>query len=344
MRIKRHKLPKVVLGLCLIGIVGFKDTGIFVKDFTAVDGDGSKQAFSKYENINLISANKENYLVEKNGVKFDIPQDTIIRTSQSSHKYKLTKNTTISNKPLQIGFKAYYVGDVFELLRYDEEYGYFKAADGSEGYLKLTYMEPIVEESLTYGISRVDKVLKNKNSYYTLIKGDTVAIKNFKDDKYIIVDEKDNEYSVPTSAIELRRARKTASRSEYSRRASSISKVVESAYTKLGKPYVYADTGKRGYDCSGLTYAIYLNELGIKLNRSSISQAKDGVQVDRKDLVPGDLLFFKTSSARIGHAGIYIGDGNMIHASSSQRKVMITNINESSYYNKRYVTARRIIK
>lgn len=344
MRIKRHNLPKVVLGLCLIGIVSFKDTGMFVKDFTAVDKEGSKQSFNKYENITLISENREDYLVEKDGVKFDIPQDAIIKTSQSTQKYKLTKNTTISDKPLTVGFKAYYKDDVFQLLKHDGEYGFFKASDGTEGYLKLTYMEPIVEKALTYGISRVDKVLKNGDLYYTLIKGESVVIKKFKDDKYIIVDEKENEYSVPSSAVELRKPGQSASRSAYSRRSTSISKVVASAYTKLGKPYVYADTGKKGYDCSGLTYAIYLKELGIKLNRSSIYQANNGVRVNRKDLVPGDLLFFKTTSAKIGHAGLYIGEGNMIHASSGKGKVMISNINKTSYYNKRYVTARRIIK
>lgn len=132
--------------------------------------------------------------------------------------------------------------------------------------------------------------------------------------------------------------------SKHSSTSLSINKVVQSAYEKLGSRYVYDDIGRKGYDCSGLTYSIYLNELGIELNRNSIDQAKNGLQIDKKDLIPGDLVFFKTSSEGISHVGLYIGEGNMIHASSGHRKVMITNINQSSYYSSRYATARRIIK
>lgn len=342
--IKKYKLPKVVLGVCLIGLIGFKDTGMFVRDFVAVDANGTNIEFNKYENIKVLAERDENYLVEKNGETYDVPVDAMIRTSKTSQKYKLVNNITISHKPDDIGFKSFYKGDIFQLLNYEDEYGYFQSEDGTEGYIKFTDVEPIVEEAFTYGTSKINKVIKEGDSYYTLVKGETVYIKDFKENNYIIVDKDENEFSVASENIELRRSRQTASRGSYSRISTDITKVIQSAYEKLGKPYVYADIGKRGYDCSGLTYSVYLNELGIELNRSSIDQANNGVQVARKDLIPGDLVFFKTSGRRIGHVGIYIGEGNMIHASSGKRKVMITNINESNYYTSRYVTARRIIK
>lgn len=343
--IKRHKLPKVILGVCLIGLIGFKDTGMFVKDFTAVDGSGNKEEFNKYENINLLSERDENYLIEKEGSKYTVPSNSLIRTSKTTQKYRLLRSTAISDKPLELGFKVYYKGDEFQLLKYQEEYGFFQAEDGEQGYIKLTDLEPVVEDYYTYGTSKVSKVIKNGDIYYTLIKGQSLAIKDFEDNNFIIVDENENEIKVPSEDIELkRRVRQMASRSNISNRSENISKVVESAHKKLGSRYVYGDTGRRGYDCSGLTYSIYSNELGIKLNRSSIDQARNGIHVDRKDLVPGDLVFFKTSARRIGHVGLYIGEGNMIHASSSNRKVMVTNINSSNYYTSRFVTARRIIK
>lgn len=172
-----------------------------------------------------------------------------------------------------------------------------------------------------------------------------MGLLGFKDIGMFVKDENQNESKMPSENIELtKRINQTANRSSYTNESAKIMKVVKSAYDKLGSKYVYADTGKSGYDCSGLTYSIYLSELGIKLNRSSIDQLNDGVYVDREDLIPGDLVFFKTTSRRIGHVGLYIGEGNMIHASSSQNRVMITNINEKEYYSSRYVTARRIIK
>lgn len=347
--IKKYKLPKVILGLCLIGLIGFKDTGMFVKDFTAVDGNGNKAEFNKYENINLVSEKDENYLIEKEGKKYSVPTNSLIRTSKTTQRYKLSENTAIANKPLELGFKAYYKGDEFQLLKYHAEYGLFEAKDGVQGYFKLTKLEPIIEDFFTYGTSNVNKVIKSGDIYLTLIEGQQVVIKDFRDNKFIILDENKNEFKVANEDIELkRRIRQSVNRSESASksdaRSENISKVVKSAHKKLGSRYVYADTGKRGYDCSGFTYAIYLNELGIKLNRSSIDQARNGTAVARKDLIPGDLLFFKTTSKRIGHVGLYIGEGDMIHASSSKSKVMITNINSSKYYTSRFVTARRIIK
>ena len=81
--------------------------------------------------------------------------------------------------------------------------------------------------------------------------------------------------------------------------------------------------------------------LGVKLPRTSKEQAKEGEQVDRGSISQGDLLFFRTSGKSIGHVAIYVGNGKMIHASSS-RGVTISDMN-SSYWKKRFVTARRVL-
>lgn len=141
----------------------------------------------------------------------------------------------------------------------------------------------------------------------------------------------------------MRASKEQVSRSSTSRRTQSITKVITSAYNKIGSPYVYGDIGKRGYDCSGLTYSIFLKELSITLPRSSNDQVNAGTKVAKSDLVPGDLLLFNTSGKGISHVGLYIGEGNMIHASSGKRQVRIDNI-DSGYYSQRYVSARRIVK
>lgn len=119
------------------------------------------------------------------------------------------------------------------------------------------------------------------------------------------------------------------------------------AYAKkyLGYDYVIGGTSpSKGFDCSGFTYYVYKN-FGYTLSRSSKAQAKDGKEVSKSNLQPGDLIIFKNQSlTAIGHVGIYVGDNKIIHASEPGIGVVITDMDARGYnYNKRYVTARRII-
>ena len=114
------------------------------------------------------------------------------------------------------------------------------------------------------------------------------------------------------------------------------------ALDKLGSTYVYGDTGKDGYDCSGLIYAVYKNQLGINLPRTSSEQSQYGKQVSRSDLQAGDLIFFNTSGNGVSHVGIYMGNGEFVHASSGQKKVVVSKLSEN-YYDTRYVNATRVL-
>jgi len=113
----------------------------------------------------------------------------------------------------------------------------------------------------------------------------------------------------------------------------------------LNKPYVWAEEGPDAFDCSGLTYNIY-GEMGIKIPRITTEQAKMGKRISFNDLYYGDLIFFGTTnknSHRINHVGMYLRDGWFAHASSANRKVIITNFaNEPSYY-KRIKICRRYL-
>jgi len=123
--------------------------------------------------------------------------------------------------------------------------------------------------------------------------------------------------------------------------ASRGQKAVDMAMKHLGKPYRYGSAGPNSFDCSGFTSYIY-KQMGIRLNRSAADQSKNGVKVDRKDLLPGDLIFFHTTRPGISHVGMYIGDGKFIHASSSRTGSVITSVLNSGYYNSRYVVAKRV--
>ncbi|MGO1044157.1 C40 family peptidase [Clostridioides difficile] len=122
--------------------------------------------------------------------------------------------------------------------------------------------------------------------------------------------------------------------------------VISFAKTLLGKPYVWGAEGPNSFDCSGFTQYVMKKSAGVSIPRVSRDQSKYGAYVNRGDLRSGDLIFFDTEGSNNGsvsHVGIYMGNGEMIHASSgSSKKVTISNIN-SSYYSSRYVNARRVL-
>ncbi|MGF9823915.1 C40 family peptidase [Brevibacillus agri] len=107
-----------------------------------------------------------------------------------------------------------------------------------------------------------------------------------------------------------------------------------------GVPYKSSGTSKKGFDCSGFTRYVF-DALGIDLPHNSAAQYELGTEVAKKDLQPGDLVFFNTNGRSISHVGIYIGNGTFVH-SESGRGVVNTKLNDPYYWSKRYVGAKRI--
>ena len=127
--------------------------------------------------------------------------------------------------------------------------------------------------------------------------------------------------------------------------SSSVDAVLNFAYQQLGKSYVWGAQGPNSFDCSGLTYYIYKNAAGMTLPRTSSQQSRYGTTVSKSDLRAGDLVFFDTSGSNNGvvtHVGLYLGNGQMMHSSSSKGKVIQVNMG-SSYWNNAYVTAKRVL-
>jgi probable lipoprotein NlpC len=108
----------------------------------------------------------------------------------------------------------------------------------------------------------------------------------------------------------------------------------------LGTPYLYGGTTKSGVDCSGFTSNIYMEKAKMSIPRTAAAQSGTGSPADKASLVVGDLVFFG-ESGKVSHVGLYVGDGNFIHASSS-RGVMVSPL-EDSYWKPRYAKARRIL-
>lgn len=132
----------------------------------------------------------------------------------------------------------------------------------------------------------------------------------------------------------------------------TVGKVISLAKEQLGVPYVYTGQSPNGFDCSGLTYYVFKNAAKITLKRTAHSQGYDNTYqkiTDKAQLKVGDLLFFNTVSDGdddlCDHVGIYLGNGQFIHASSGGGKVMISSLgtNKNSYYFRTYSWARRVL-
>lgn len=109
------------------------------------------------------------------------------------------------------------------------------------------------------------------------------------------------------------------------------------ALHEVGTPYVWGGESPHGFDCSGLVRYAYMR-VGISLPHSSYAMSATGRRVGRSQLEPGDLLFYEG----LGHVGIYVGNGRMVHAPQSGRSVEVVSL--SGGYGSSFVTARRVVR
>ena len=124
--------------------------------------------------------------------------------------------------------------------------------------------------------------------------------------------------------------------------SSKVQAIVNTAKAQIGKKKAWGAEGPNAFDCSGLTYYIY-KQNGITIPRTSREQSNFGTTVSKSNLQPGDLLFFSTDgSGGVSHVGIYVGNGQMVHVSSSKNSVISTSIN-TSYWQKAYIRAKRVL-
>lgn len=116
--------------------------------------------------------------------------------------------------------------------------------------------------------------------------------------------------------------------------------VVSTGKKYIGVPYVFGGTTPKGFDCSGFIQYVF-KELGYNIPRLADEQYKLGKAVKVTELQPGDLVFFSTYEPGASHCGIYVGDGNFMHASSSKGIRIDALSNE--YWRPRFIGARKII-
>jgi NlpC/P60 family len=120
------------------------------------------------------------------------------------------------------------------------------------------------------------------------------------------------------------------------------SELVVNAMGFLGVPYKRGgNTAETGFDCSGFVRAMYEQSIGLILPRRAEQQAAATENIDKKDLQPGDLVFFNTMRRAFSHVGIYVGDGKFIHAPKPGAEVRVESLGVS-YWQRRFDGARRV--
>jgi len=122
----------------------------------------------------------------------------------------------------------------------------------------------------------------------------------------------------------------------------STQAIVDVALSLVGEAYSMGAAGPNAFDCAGLVYYVYAQQ-GIELERDAASQWQQGTPVERGDLRPGDLVFFRNTYIwGISHVGVYIGDGQFVNAVDEWTGVIISGLDES-FWNEHYAGARRIL-
>ena len=118
--------------------------------------------------------------------------------------------------------------------------------------------------------------------------------------------------------------------------------LITTAMGFIGVPYRRGGNSvETGFDCSGLVRTIYEQAKGLALPRRANEQAAATEVIDKKDLQPGDLVFFNTMRRAFSHVGIYLGDGKFIHAPRSGAQVRVEDM-QKSYWQRRFNGARRV--
>ena len=230
-------------------------------------------------------------------------------------------------------------------------WAYVTTSDGKTGYVAAAY--------LSYSPQSVSSApAQSQQSWTGYIKGNNVRVRSGPSTSYSIlttlsngtpvtVTSQDGSWDGVTvngqsgyvSSVYISSTKPVVSASPAA--SSKGQQIANTAVQYVGYPYVYGGTDPSGFDCSGFVKYIF-GLYGITTNRTAEDQARNGYAVDRSQLQPGDIICFSYGSGYIGHVGIYIGNGQFVHACNSDTGVIITDLNSSSYTN-RVAACRRLV-
>lgn len=264
---------------------------------------------------------------------------TIIRITMGGYRAKKGNEYVNIKPPRWVNEKSYISlhasGALFNA------YITFKKEDGSIRIQKPAQQYVVHRKDTLYNISRihhttVDELKRINNLKSNLIK-----------DGQVLKLPKADSLKGEIEPIKEQEPVKNYNKSSLTTQRESI---ITEAKKYIGAGYKYGATlaeAPKLFDCSSYTQLVFQNN-GIQLPRVSRDQASKGVSVSSSNLQIGDLMFFTMkdtySDGRVAHVGIYMGNGSMIHASTSKGVTITTNVLQNPYWSKNYLFSKRVIK
>ena len=226
-----------------------------------------------------------------------------------------------------------------------QEGWYYVSYDGNNGYLSADYVIEDQDGVFTAdgrvngdGVNVRAEASADAESLATVNTGSAVTVNGFADGWYAVTCQYGTTGYIRSDFVDLTSASATG----------STSGVVSVAKQYLGTRYSYGGASPSGFDCSGFTMYCF-QQMGVSLPHSATSQWQSGAGqkiTSTSGLQSGDLVFFcdpsRSNGKACSHAGIYIGGGQFIHASSSRSGGVIISDLTSGYYNTYFVGGMRI--
>ncbi len=320
----------------------FKDTGVLVSDYNTGD-----IVFKDGERVEIVRTKDNIHTVLKGEKFYEIPFSIVLKLTASAQVFETKIDADVYDGVDGVAIKKVTSGTNLDILKAEGDYGLFSFGEDERGYFRFEDLNAVEKGLVTEALLLEDTVVDNGTKKAYLKKFSTVYINNYSNGSFTIQDSAKNYFSISKDIVKLATEEErlqAANRSSTKRVSKDVSGLIEFGKAQIGKKYTHGTAGPDTFDCSGFTSYVYKNVLGIRLSRSSKGQIADGTPVEKQNLRQGDLVFFNTTGKGISHVGIYVGDGNFIHSSSTNRRGVRIDTLASGYYEGRYVTARRILK
>lgn len=294
-----------------------------------------------YEQKNVEVAKKEKEVEKKDSSNKDLNTEVALKTNKGNDKVR-KKAEVKENKAIEEEKRDYQVEDL------TRKAGVAKSASKQDkNTLIRKYYREVKRETIKFNVVRISNSNLDEGVERVKTQGRVGFVDVTYQTEYLdgvnkgtkVVARKKVQDEID-KVIEYGTKKKNT---QVNKNKKNLDNIVKRAYQLVGSQYRFAAAGPNAFDCSGLTYYLYKTEAGITLNRIAEDQARNGRGVALKDIRPGDIVLFYNSGTYIGHAAIYVGDGKIVHASSSKTGVIVSNFFNTSRYLK-VAAVRRIIE
>lgn len=221
-------------------------------------------------------------------------------------------------------------GGVFDVIQYGDGWVYLNVDEDIQGWVSMDYVDIAVKFDTAITLEEEQaKIEEEERRAAEAREAERIAreAQKAEEARKAAQAQQNNSTSSQSSQPAQKPAVNVSDGADTSSSAALRNAVVAYALQFVGNPYVYGGSSlTNGTDCSGFTMSVYAN-FGYSLPHSSSSQSGCGTRVSLDSLLPGDLLFYTNGGSSIGHVALYIGDGQVVHASTPSSGIKISSAN-----------------